>query len=93
MGRAATEDGAHQCPHHDRMIELTGISGNNGRVGNLERSMKYVKAEHKEDIEEVREDVKDVKKVQAKLMIAACLSATGGGAAGGFIFKLLSGGG
>ena len=30
---------ATECEHNDTIIELTGVSGRNGRVGNLEKRM------------------------------------------------------
>ncbi len=83
--RHDTDEGERRCPHHDLIIEGFGSSGKNGRVGNLARSLRYVKEELKDEIKEIKSEMKSIKSMQVKLMLSTC---AGGGLVAGMV-KLL----
>jgi hypothetical protein len=80
MARAATQPGEDSsCKFNNLIIENFGVSGNDGRIGALERKVNYLKA-----------DIKELKQFNLKiLMIAAAGAGVGGGAVAG-LMKLLA---
>ena len=63
-----------RCPHHDLIIEITGRSGKNGRIGNLEKRMSYTNKR----IDEANTRLGEVEKLANKLAIKLGLATFAG---------------
>lgn len=70
---------AHPCHWHDTLIENFGKSGNNGRLGNAEKSIRAL-----------RSDMTKVKAEQTKMQIKLALITGTSSLAGGGIVAILS---
>lgn len=68
-----------RCIYNNRIIELTGVSGKNGRVGALEARVKSIKL-----------DIEGIKAVQLKLIIWVSIAAGTSSAAATTILEILS---
>lgn len=79
-----------ECPFNDLLIEAFGITGKNGRVGNLEVLAKETKIV----LEVLKDEQSKIKteqlKLNAKLMLFATTSAAAGSGAVMGLIKLLT---